>query len=62
MSSNQSVDRALRILWLLNGLQQATVTEIAAELQVHKPTASRLLTALERHRLVARQPGSFAYV
>src|SRR5690625_7951969 len=61
MSTNQSVDRALRILWVLNGSQQATVTEIAEELQVHKSTASRLLAALERHRLVVRQPDDLAY-
>lgn len=61
MSSNQSVDRALTVLWILNGLQCATVTEIAAELGVHKSTASRLLAVLERHRLVVRQPGSMAY-
>ena len=61
MSSNQSVDRALTVLWILNGLQQATVTEIAEELGVHKSTASRLLTVLEQHRLVVRQPGSMAY-
>ena len=36
-----------------NGLQQATVTEIAEELQVHKSTASRLLAVLEQHRLVS---------
>ena len=61
MSSNQSVDRALQILWTLNGLQHATVTQIAQELHVHKSTASRLLTALERHRLVTRRPDSLAY-
>ena len=61
MSSNQSVDRALRILWILNGVRQATVTDIAQELKVHKSTASRLLSALERHRLVVRQPGELAY-
>lgn len=61
MSSNQSVDRALTILWILNGLQQATVTEIAEELAVHKSTASRLLSTLEQHRLIVRQPGSMAY-
>lgn len=42
-------------------MQQATVTEIAEELEVHKSTASRLLTVLEQHRLVIRQPGSLAY-
>lgn len=61
MSSNQSVDRALTALWVLNGLQQATVTEIAKELEVHKSTASRLLAVLEQHRLVVRQPDSLAY-
>lgn len=61
MSSNQSVDRAVTVLWILNGLQQATVTEIAAELDVHKSTASRLLAVLEQHQLVVRQPGSMAY-
>jgi DNA-binding IclR family transcriptional regulator len=61
MSSNQSVDRALTVLWVLNGLQQATVTEIAQELDVHKSTASRLLAVLEQHRLVVRQPDSLAY-
>lgn len=61
MSSNQSVDRALSILWIINGLQQATVTEIAQELSVHKSTASRLLSALERHQLVVRQTDSLAY-
>ena len=61
MSANQSVDRALTALWVLNGLQHATVTEIAEELGVHKSTASRLLTVLERHRLVVRQPDSMAY-
>ena len=61
MSSNQSVDRAVTVLWILNGLGQATVTEIAAELDVHKSTASRLLAVLEQHQLVVRQPGSMAY-
>lgn len=61
MTSNQSVDRALSILWILNGLQHATVTEIAQELGVHKSTASRLLSALEHHRMVIRQPDTLAY-
>ncbi len=61
MSSNQSVDRAIRILWVLNGRQEATVTDIAQELEVHKSTASRLLGLLEQHRLVVRQPESMAY-
>lgn len=61
MSANQSVDRALSILWVLNGAQQATVSEIAKELNVHKSTASRLLVALEEHSLVVRRPADLAY-
>lgn len=61
MSANQSVDRALSILWILNGAQRATVTEIARELDVHKSTASRLLIALERQALVVRRPDDLAY-
>ncbi len=43
----QSVDRALQVLEIIAGLGQAGVTEIAAELGVHKSTASRLVAALE---------------
>jgi DNA-binding IclR family transcriptional regulator len=48
----QSVDRALSILELLARDGEAGVTEIAAELGVHKSTAFRLLATLEAHRLV----------
>ncbi len=48
----QSVDRALTILELLARDGEAGVTEIAAELGVHKSTAFRLLVTLEAHRLV----------
>ncbi len=61
MSANQSVDRALRILWVLNGLQHATVTDIAHELDVHKSTASRLLAALERQSLITRRKADLSY-
>ena len=40
-------------------MQQATVTEIAEELEVHKSTASRLLTVLEQHRLVIHSDIAF---
>jgi DNA-binding IclR family transcriptional regulator len=43
----QSVDRALQVLEIIADLGQAGVTEIAAELGVHKSTASRLVAALE---------------
>ena len=48
----QSVDRALAILDLLAARGPLGVTEIAAELGVHKSTAFRLVTALEVRRLV----------
>src|SRR3954452_4619443 len=51
-ASVQSVDRALTILELLAREGDAGVTEIAAELGVHKSTAFRLLATLEAHRLV----------
>ena len=43
----QSVDRALQVLEIVAGLGQAGVTEIAAELGVHKLTVSRLIAVLE---------------
>ncbi len=48
----QSVDRALTILEVLARIGEAGVTEIAAELGVHKSTAFRLVGTLEAHRLV----------
>ncbi len=48
----QSVDRALSILEVLARDGEAGVTEIAADLGVHKSTAFRLLATLESHRLV----------
>jgi DNA-binding IclR family transcriptional regulator len=51
-ASVQSVDRALTILELLAREGEAGVTEIAADLGVHKSTAFRLLATLESHRLV----------
>jgi DNA-binding IclR family transcriptional regulator len=43
----QSVDRALTILEILAARGETGVTEIAAELGVHKSTAFRLVSALE---------------
>ncbi|WP_245646131.1 IclR family transcriptional regulator [Nocardiopsis trehalosi] len=52
----QSVDRAITVLEILARHGQAGVTDIAAELGVHKSTAFRLVGALERRGLV-EQPG-----
>lgn len=43
----QSVDRALLVMEIVATFGQAGVTDIAAELGVHKSTVSRLVTALE---------------
>lgn len=48
----QSVDRAINVLELLARDGEAGITEIAAELEVHKSTASRLVSALETRNLV----------
>lgn len=47
----QSVDRAITILEVL-ARSEAGITEIAAELGVHKSTASRLVYTLQARRLV----------
>lgn len=48
----QSVDRAVSVLEILARAGDAGVTEIAAELGVHKSTAFRLISALENRGLV----------
>jgi len=48
----QSVDRAVRVLEILAREGEATVTEVARELEVHTSTASRLIAALHEHDLV----------
>ncbi|WP_043640644.1 IclR family transcriptional regulator [Nonomuraea candida] len=48
----QSVDRAIAILEILARDGAARVTDLAAELEVHKSTAFRLLAALEQGGLV----------
>ncbi|WP_324273600.1 helix-turn-helix domain-containing protein [Blastococcus brunescens] len=55
----QSVDRALAMLSVLADRGSAGVTDLGAELGVHKSTASRLLATLEAHGLV-EQLGSGA--
>jgi len=50
--SVQSVDRALTVLGILARVGDAGVTEIAAELGVHKSTAFRIVATLESHGMV----------
>jgi DNA-binding IclR family transcriptional regulator len=48
----QSVDRAITVLEILARLGSAGVSEVAADIGVHKSTAFRLLSALEERDLV----------
>src|SRR5699024_10499788 len=48
----QSVDRAVTILEIIARPGQAGITEIAGELEVHKSTASRIVSTLEARGLV----------
>ena len=48
----QAVDRAVRVLEILAHRGEAGVSEVAAEIGVHKSTAFRLLGALEGRELV----------
>lgn len=48
----QSVDRAISVLEILARRGEAGVSEVAAEIEVHKSTAFRLLNALEGRGLV----------
>lgn len=57
----QSVDRALTILEVLARMGEVGVTEIAAELDVHKSTAFRLVSTLEAHGLVEQPSGRGKY-
>ncbi|MFI0446305.1 IclR family transcriptional regulator [Actinomadura sp. 6N118] len=50
----QSVDRAVTVLEILAREGEMGVTQIAAELGVHKSTAFRLVSALENRELVAQ--------
>lgn len=57
----QSVERAISILEFLAHNGWSGVTDVAAELRVHKSTASRLLSTLERRGLVEQHADSGKY-
>src|ERR1700709_1410511 len=57
----QSVDRALTILDILARLGEAGVTEIAAELGVHKSPSFRLVATRETHGMVEQNEGRGKY-
>ena len=57
----QSVTRAVTVLEILARTGEAGVTDIAAELGVHKSTAFRLIAALEQGGLVAQDSARGRY-
>lgn len=61
-NGSQAVDRALTILRLFDQhVERLTVSELAKRLGVHRSTASRLAAALERERMLERDPETGAY-
>lgn len=55
------LDRTLRVLDLLSDGRRRTLTEISQALGISPSTAYRLLTTLERHRYVQRDPEAGGY-
>jgi len=56
-TGTQAIDRAAQLLTqVIEGTEPASFTELAAASGLAKSTTSRLLTALERHQLVRRDP------
>jgi DNA-binding IclR family transcriptional regulator len=58
----ESVDRALRLLWLLRDRGRIGVSEASDHLGVARSTAHRLLTTLQEQRFVAQDPTTRRYV
>jgi DNA-binding IclR family transcriptional regulator len=57
-----SVDRALRILWMLRAHREVTLTAVSRALQVAPSTAHRLLNTLLHHGFVRQDPATRAYL
>lgn len=57
----QSVDRALRVLEILSRRGRMGVTEVAAEIGVHKSNAHRMLATLVEHGLAEQEPETEKY-
>ena len=58
----QVIDRALAIIdALANARDDASLADLAEKVKLHKSTAHRLTSILERHRMVERDPESGRY-
>jgi DNA-binding IclR family transcriptional regulator len=58
----ESVDKALRLLWLLQERPRVTVTDASAELGVARSTAHRLLGMLQEHGFASQDTATRAYL
>jgi IclR family transcriptional regulator, acetate operon repressor len=58
----ESVDKALRLLWLLQERPRVTVTDASAELGVARSTAHRLLGTLQEHGFASQDTATRAYL
>jgi DNA-binding IclR family transcriptional regulator len=58
----QSIDRAAKILTLLQGSRRMGITELAAALDLPPSTVHGIVKSLQAHGLVAQQPSGNRYV
>ena len=58
----ESVDKALRLLWLLQERPRVTVTDASDELGVARSTAHRLLGMLQEHGFASQDTATRAYL
>lgn len=58
----QSIDRAARIMNLLQGARRLGISELAAALELPPSTVHGLVKSLQAHGLVAQEPGGSRYV
>jgi DNA-binding IclR family transcriptional regulator len=58
----ESVDKALRLLWLLRDQRRLTVSEVSDRLGVARSTAHRLLGMLVVHGFAQQDPATKAYM
>jgi DNA-binding IclR family transcriptional regulator len=58
----ESVDKALRLLWLLRDERRLTVSQVSDRLGVARSTAHRLLGMLQAHGFAQQDPATKAYM
>ena len=58
----QSIDRAARIMNLLQGARRLGISELAAALELPPSTVHGLVKSLQAHGLVSQEPGGNRYV